>query len=800
MNLTHLKRNTFLLLFAIITLSFGVFLYIFYQFQFERLQNTKDQYYAKIQNSFNKNVDLHLKEHYTAVALNFLNDEIIKAVAQKDRQTLIKLTLEKYTQLKTGDKYVEVMHFHQNDGISLLRLHNLSKYGDNVSKQSQLVADLHSFHKPIASFDLRPRGFAYRVIIPLFYQNTYVGAFEIGVNPKKILDLVTHFNNIQGVLRFRENQTITQYEQVTEKKVLQLLPKYPMLLPYSEIRNKNKYYAVYTFYIHPYTESSDGEFVFFEDLTKETLAFYKATQNMIIAFFILIAMLYIVLNIVFNRYSNVISHIGKRTKAILDTQNNFVFVSTGKKLIEANKAFLIFIGFQDLESFLHKYNCICDLFVKEEGYLQAQMGDMTWTEYILAYPDLTHLVKIEKEFKEYIFKVFANNFNNNVVLTMQDITQELQKEKKLLKSELSLKKAQIFAHIGNWEFNLIDNQLIWSDEIFRIFEIDQNEFDASYEAFLNLIHPDDREMVNKVYTNSLRTKQKYEISHRLLMPDGRIKYVYEQCDTTFDQNNQPLISFGIVQDITENIKNQQLLQEKDHLIQQQSHLAALGEMIGNIAHQWRQPLGAISAITSLIIVKKELNIKIEHEELVSQMTSINDQVQYLSKTIDDFRDYLKEDQNKAIFKISDMLNDSVKIAKAGYENSHITITTDFNNDITYFGFKNILSQVILILLSNARDALLQNEIKNKKVFLSLHELENMIIITVKDNGGGVPDGIKNKIFDPYFTTKHKGQGTGLGLYMSNQIIQKHFNGHISISNIEDQDGTGACFTVAFSII
>ncbi|RUT78403.1 PAS domain-containing protein [Ancylomarina longa] len=124
-------------------------------------------------------------------------------------------------------------------------------------------------------------------------------------------------------------------------------------------------------------------------------------------------------------------------------------------------------------------------------------------------------------------------------------------KKKLKKNIQRLRMAQQSAHIGNWELNLQTKELIWSDEIFRIFEIDSKKFKASYDTFLQTIHPDDREMVNQAYTNSLKTKLPYQIEHKLLLPDGRIKYVYEQCETFFDPTGNPIRSMGTVQDITE---------------------------------------------------------------------------------------------------------------------------------------------------------------------------------------------------------------------------------------------------------
>ncbi len=124
----------------------------------------------------------------------------------------------------------------------------------------------------------------------------------------------------------------------------------------------------------------------------------------------------------------------------------------------------------------------------------------------------------------------------------------------LIQDEMRLKESQKIAHLGHWGLNLVSNELKWSDEIYRIFEIDPSKFGASYEAFLELIHPEDRDRVNQAYTNSLHTKEPYEIVHRLLMPDGRIKYVREACDTQFNDQGEPLISIGTVQDITETEK------------------------------------------------------------------------------------------------------------------------------------------------------------------------------------------------------------------------------------------------------
>ncbi|PKP30197.1 MAG: hypothetical protein CVT99_14300 [Bacteroidetes bacterium HGW-Bacteroidetes-16] len=138
-----------------------------------------------------------------------------------------------------------------------------------------------------------------------------------------------------------------------------------------------------------------------------------------------------------------------------------------------------------------------------------------------------------------------------VVGVIQDITERKRAEEAIETSAFRLNEAQQLAHIGSWELDIINNSLHWSDEIYRLFEIDPEKFDATYEAFLNAIHPDDRELVNSAYTNSLKDKTPYTIDHRLLFADGRIKYVHEQCETMYDADGKPLRSMGIVRDITD---------------------------------------------------------------------------------------------------------------------------------------------------------------------------------------------------------------------------------------------------------
>ena len=197
-----------------------------------------------------------------------------------------------------------------------------------------------------------------------------------------------------------------------------------------------------------------------------------------------------------------------------------------------------------------------DRAASDEISKQAQRGEREYdTEFRVVWPDgsIHHL----KAYGRFVRDAEGNPLRMTGVNF--DITGRKQAEEKLRRSEHGLSEAQRIAHLGNWELDLVKNVLTWSDEIYRIFEIEPDKFGASYEAFLNAIHPEDRDMVNKAYTDSVKNKVPYDIVHRLQMPDGRLKYVNEKCETYYGVDGKPLLSFGTVHDITDRILNQQAL-------------------------------------------------------------------------------------------------------------------------------------------------------------------------------------------------------------------------------------------------
>ena len=603
-----------------------------------------------------------------------------------------------------------------------------------------------------------------------------------------------------------------------------------------------------------------------------------------------------------------------------------------------------------------------------------------------------------------------------------------------------LEALQQLAHIGIWEFDLRTQILIWSNEIFNIFEVDKNYFQPSYEKFFEIVHPEDRQSLEEIYLNSLQTRQKFKHIHRLLMPDGKIKYVEQVGDSIFDENHNPIISRGTVQDITEltlakieaqnehnklkailenipdllwikdtngvyiscnkrfedffgakekdiinktdydfidkeladffrahdleamnsnkplsnfeeipfandghkeylqtikskvidsngniigvlgigrdltelrekelklikqqeelksifdttkdalaivdtktnfikvnkaycditQLSEEELLQTscfaltdpddvervnlimedflkkgyidnfekicvvknrriytslsaswmpdkknillnmkditKNKLFEEQSKLAAMGEMIGNIAHQWRQPLSVITTISTGLKFKSEFD-SLEGYNIVPDMDTITKQAQYLSKTIDDFRNFIRNEKEMKKLSLKNTLDKTLSILHPSMVNNNITIINDLKDDMDIEGYENELMQSFINIINNAKDAINETVKDDEKLIFinSLQKDSSSLSIIIKDNGGGIPENVIHKIFEPYFTTKNKKIGTGIGLSMTYKILEERHNASIDVYNEEymynNKNYRGACFRITFN--
>jgi signal transduction histidine kinase len=230
--------------------------------------------------------------------------------------------------------------------------------------------------------------------------------------------------------------------------------------------------------------------------------------------------------------------------------------------------------------------------------------------------------------------------------------------------------------------------------------------------------------------------------------------------------------------------------KKDKMLIQQSKMAEMGDMLSMIAHQWRQPLNQISYVFMNIDSAYEYK-ELSKEYLERKIKEANEQLEFMSATIDDFRNYFRPDKEKELVSVYDVIHKSVTLMQnsldmRGVEIEHISQGTA----LTHL-YKNEFIQVLLNLIKNAQDVLVENKINNPKIVIKSTVTDETLRVYICDNGGGIEEQIIDKIFDPYFSTKDQKQGTGLGLYMSKMIIEEHLNGKLSVYNTK----LGVCFKI-----
>lgn len=301
--------------------------------------------------------------------------------------------------------------------------------------------------------------------------------------------------------------------------------------------------------------------------------------------------------------------------------------------------------------------------------------------------------------------------------------------------------------------------------------------------------------LNKTFVLSLR--QRFENSD-LLEQLSQQKNKTEEARELLETSNlelqvalQQLQSANVL--LEERVNEQTKLNvEKERLLIQQSRSAAMGEMISNIAHQWRQPLSALS----LVVQNIQLDYR-EHELTPETLDNYVDTAQQcvkrMSETIDDFRNFFRPDKEKSLFSVHQAIEESLKLLEATLKNNNIKVVMSPDQGWQTYEHVNEFSQVLLNVLVNAKEALVANQPHERRIEIDLQQAGAMCRISIRDNAGGIPQNAMEKIFDPYFTTKPG--GTGIGLHMSRTIIEKHMNGSIDFRNI----GDGAEFTISIPL-
>ncbi len=361
----------------------------------------------------------------------------------------------------------------------------------------------------------------------------------------------------------------------------------------------------------------------------------------------------------------------------------------------------------------------------------------------------------------------------------------------LQKSESRLREAQRLAHLGFWEVDLLTGELYWSDETFRIFEVEPDTFEASYQAFLDLVHPDDRRLVDETYKKSVEKKTHYEIEHRLLLRNGKIKYVTEKGHTEYDGSGNPVRSMGIVWDITER-------HELEEQLRQSQKMEAVGRLTGGIAHDFNNLLTTILGYSEIALLSlpdddpMHVNVKAVFEAAEKASILVKQLLAFSRKEVIDTRIVnLRTIVSNISSLLERLMGEDIII--------DFNIDTETNNIQADVGQ---MEQILLNLCVNARDAMPGGG----RLIIDIEQIElecdyysggrklssgKYVILSVTDNGSGIPPENIDKIFEPFFTTKQQGHGTGLGLSTVYGIVRRQ-KGQIFVYS---QPGVGTTFKV-----
>ena len=356
-----------------------------------------------------------------------------------------------------------------------------------------------------------------------------------------------------------------------------------------------------------------------------------------------------------------------------------------------------------------------------------------------------------------------------VILYIYDITflSEINYKLEIAKKSLSEKNEELRLILDTTMEAIIifkDNSVVDCNKIAIELFNKQMKYELINKSFNDLIHNKNRDILNE--------KEPFETN--LIREDGsEFNAIINIKDTSLNNQIFKIVTIVDIED----------LKRKENLMEEQTKLAAMGEMLGNIAHQWRQPLNIISMSSSNLKLKNDIG-ELCSSTLSESLSLILRTTNHLSDTIDTFNDFLKTDKEKSFFNVNENIKNSISLVDSFFKNFNIDIILELEEGIFINSLANEFSQAFINILNNAKDAIVLNLKDNEYGLIKIKtkKIDNFIEISILDNAKGIEKDILNKIFEPYFTTKHKYQGTGLGLYMTRKIINSSMGGEITVQN------------------
>jgi PAS domain S-box-containing protein len=365
----------------------------------------------------------------------------------------------------------------------------------------------------------------------------------------------------------------------------------------------------------------------------------------------------------------------------------------------------------------------------------------------------------------------------------RDVTERRRTEEELRRSHISLAEAQRIAYMGNWEWDTQTGEMLWSDEMFRICGLTRETFDGSYEAFLDLIHPEDRKTIKDAIHKTLTERTKTEIKYRLIRRDGSVREVLQRVELLSEGTGKSNRLMSTIQDMTLQNQAERELQKAKDLLMQSEKLVSIGRLSAGVAHEILNPVNIISVELQLLFKMEALSPEAKGEltvcmEQVKRIVAIAEGLKQFSRI--PIQKTMKNDMKRVIDHILSLSSSQLKIEAIETEVYHQPDLPEVPMD------REKIKQVILNLITNAIDAMEGKEKKVLRISTSWEtaiEGEDCVRVIIADSGTGIQEKDVPVLFDPFFTTKEPGKGTGLGLFISYGIIHDH-GGRIWAENNE----------------
>lgn len=402
---------------------------------------------------------------------------------------------------------------------------------------------------------------------------------------------------------------------------------------------------------------------------------------------------------------------------------------------------------------------------------------------IAIYYSIKEKIKIEQKLKNELSEKHKK-------ITQLDRERKEEEENKKRVSQLLDAQQSIVILMDNQTISMVNLKF---HQFFNTLTI--NEFKERYLSLgATFKSNDNQSYIQEYYKNKhwvAYIKENADEVNKVRIKSSDEKYHVFKIDINAYSDKNSHLDVITLSDITDIEHLEEEIKKNQKLLYQQSKMAAMGEMISMIAHQWRQPITSISMAANNI--SADIDLQIFNEDDAKKLIQlINKQTQYLSKTIDDFRSFFKPKKNKKTLPLKEIFDETLMILSPSLQHKNIKLEIESHDSITITTHTNELTQVLINLIKNAQDAFDEKDNSIKEINIMIQTLDNAIHILICDNAGGIPQQYLNKIFEPYFTTKQEKNGTGLGLYMSKLIVEKHLHGTLEANNSD----IGACFTIS----